>query len=181
MNLYYFCDISLFQAHQIHQVHLIDMYNQKVEYERRCYQYLLSLLYALSRFHWLVPLERKTTHSVKVELKKIYDVRGISDLLQSDNGKKFESSVRQYCQKNKIRMIKSRPYHCVKSVQIRSIFWSVFSRIWTEYREILRISPYSVRMQENTDQKILRIRTLFTRCTIRKLKARLKGFIGNLE
>ena len=23
--------------------------------------------------------------------------------------------------------------HCVKSVQIRSFFWSVFSRIWTEY------------------------------------------------
>ena len=32
------------------------------------------------------------------------------------------------------------------------LFWSVFSRIRTEYREILRISPYSVRMRENTDQ-----------------------------
>ena len=32
-------------------------------------------------------------------------------------------------------------------------FWSVFSRIWTEYEEILRISQYSVRMRENTDQK----------------------------
>ena len=32
-------------------------------------------------------------------------------------------------------------------------FWSVFSRIRTEYGEILRISPYSVRMWENTDQK----------------------------
>ena len=35
--------------------------------------------------------------------------------------------------------------HCIKSVQIRSFFWSVFSRIWTEL--------YSVRMRENTDQK----------------------------
>ena len=32
-------------------------------------------------------------------------------------------------------------------------FWSIFSRIRTEYGEILCISPYSVRMQENTDQK----------------------------
>ena len=32
------------------------------------------------------------------------------------------------------------------------LFWSVFSRIRTEYGEILRISPYSVRMRENTDQ-----------------------------
>ena len=29
--------------------------------------------------------------------------------------------------------------HCAKSVQIRSYFWSVFSRIRTEYGEILRI------------------------------------------
>ena len=32
------------------------------------------------------------------------------------------------------------------------LFWSVFSRIRTEYGEILRISPYSVQMRENTDQ-----------------------------
>ena len=31
------------------------------------------------------------------------------------------------------------------------LFWSAFSRIWTEYGEILRISPYSVRMRKNTD------------------------------
>ena len=32
------------------------------------------------------------------------------------------------------------------------LFWSTFSRIWTKYGEILRISPYSVRMWVNTDQ-----------------------------
>ena len=32
-------------------------------------------------------------------------------------------------------------------------FWSVFPRIRTEYGEIRSISPYSVRMWENTDQK----------------------------
>ena len=32
------------------------------------------------------------------------------------------------------------------------LFWSVFSRKLTEYGEILRVSPYSVRMWENTDQ-----------------------------
>ena len=51
---------------------------------------------------------------------------------------------------------------CVKSVQIRSFFWSVFSRIRTEYGEILRVSPYSFRIHKNTDQKKLRIWTLFT-------------------
>ena len=49
---------------------------------------------------------------------------------------------------------------CVKSVQIRSFFWSVFSSIQTEYGEIqtkygeiLCIPPYSVWMRENTCQK----------------------------
>ena len=32
--------------------------------------------------------------------------------------------------------------------------WSLFSRIWTEYGEMRSISPYSLRMRENTDQKI---------------------------
>ena len=31
-------------------------------------------------------------------------------------------------------------------------FWFVFSRIRTEYGEIIRISPYSVRLRENTGQ-----------------------------
>ena len=52
----------------------------------------------------------------------------------------------------------------VKFVQIRSFFWPVFSRIRTEYREILRISPYSVRIRENTDHKKGRIWAHFTQC-----------------
>ena len=32
------------------------------------------------------------------------------------------------------------------------LFWSVFSRIRTEYGEILRISPYSFGMRENADR-----------------------------
>ena len=52
--------------------------------------------------------------------------------------------------------------HCVKSVQIWSFFWSVFSRIPTEYGEIRSISPYSVQMREDKDQKKLCIWTFFT-------------------
>ena len=36
--------------------------------------------------------------------------------------------------------------HCVKSVQIRSFSWSVFSCIRTEYGDLLRKSPYSVQI-----------------------------------
>ena len=40
--------------------------------------------------------------------------------------------------------------HCVKS-PYSELFWSVFSYIWTAYREIRSISSYSARMRENTD------------------------------
>ena len=58
--------------------------------------------------------------------------------------------------------------HCVKSVQIHSFLWSVVSCIRTEYGDLRSKSPcsvriqslYSVRIQENTDQKKLRIWTL---------------------
>ena len=76
------------------------------------------------------------------------------DWLLYDNGLRLERVNNSNVIKPYHKLISKR-YHCVKCVQIRSNFWSVFSRIQTEY---------SVRMRENTDQKLLRIWTLFTQC-----------------
>ena len=54
--------------------------------------------------------------------------------------------------------------HCVKIVQIRIFFWSVFSCFRTEYRDLRSNSTYSIRIQKNTDDKKLRIWTIFTQC-----------------
>ena len=43
-------------------------------------------------------------------------------------------------------------------------FWSVFSHIWTEYGQVLRISPYSIQMRENTGQNNSAYRYFFTQC-----------------
>ena len=51
--------------------------------------------------------------------------------------------------------------HRVKSVSIWSLSCPRLS--YLDF-EIVPISPYSVKMQENTDQKKLRIPTLFTQC-----------------
>ena len=51
---------------------------------------------------------------------------------------------------------------CMKSVQMRTFFWSLFSSIRTEYADLRNTSPFSVQIQENTDHKKLHIRTLFT-------------------
>ena len=67
----------------------------------------------------------------------------------------------QYAKQN-FCFIGSVVSHCVKGVQIRSFFWSIFSCIRTEFGGLLRKSPYSVRIQEDTVQKKLRIWTPFT-------------------
>ena len=43
--------------------------------------------------------------------------------------------------------------HCAKGVQLPSFFWSLFSRIWTEDKDLRSKSLYSRRIQEDTDQK----------------------------
>ena len=68
---------------------------------------------------------------------------------------------RLVCRRTDVCKILSNNYHYEKC-PYSEFFWSVFSRIGTEYWEILRISRYSVRMRENTDQKKFRIRTLYT-------------------
>ena len=69
--------------------------------------------------------------------------------------------------------------HCVKSVQIHSFFWSVFSCIRTEYGYLRSKSPYSVRVQENKDQKKLRIRTLFRQCKLQICALKLLEWFSN--
>ena len=50
-----------------------------------------------------------------------------------------------------LERMESQQAHCVKSIQIWSFFWSVFSRIGTEYGDLLYKSPYSVQIGESTD------------------------------
>ena len=46
----------------------------------------------------------------------------------------------------------------------RCYFWAVFPYIWPECEDLLRKSPYSVRIQESKNLKKLRIWPLFTKC-----------------
>ena len=57
-----------------------------------------------------------------------------------------------------------QPQHCVKSIQIRSVFWSVFSCRRPKYENLITSSPYSTKIGENGDQKNVRIWKLFTQC-----------------
>ena len=57
---------------------------------------------------------------------------------------------------------------CAKSVQTRSLFWFVFSRIWIGYGDLLRKFLYSFQIQENKDQKKLHYLGTFYSVQIRK-------------
>ena len=74
--------------------------------------------------------------------------------VNTNNGaeRKSKDLKYQYLHKFKDKSLSGMITYCVKSVQIRSYFWSVFSCIRIEYGD-LRKSPYSIRIQENTDQK----------------------------
>ena len=59
-------------------------------------------------------------------------------------------------------------------------FWSVFSRIWTEYGDILRIHPYSVHMREKTEQKNSEYGHFSRRVNL-KSKNLVLNFVANLK
>ena len=56
-------------------------------------------------------------------------------------------------------------------------YFHIFSCIRTEYGDLRSKSLYSVQIQENTDQKKLRIWKLFTQCML----SRVKGLKDNLK
>ena len=66
----------------------------------------------------------------------------------------------------KIFFIFQSKFHCVKSVQTWSFFWSLFSCIRTEYGYLLRKSSYLVWIQEKTNQRKLRIWSFFMKFSI---------------
>ena len=51
-----------------------------------------------------------------------------------------------------------------------------FPHIWTEYGEILRMSPYSVQMPEKCGPEKLRIRALFTQWDALSIRTRVNFF-----
>ena len=74
----------------------------------------------------------------------------------TNNGFAIFKSSSAYCYFLHIyreRKIGMCTYSLREKYRYSEFFWSVFSRIRTEYEEMLHISPYSVGMRENAHQK----------------------------
>ena len=65
--------------------------------------------------------------------------------------------------------------HCAKGVHIQSFFWSAFSRICSEYGDLLSKSLYSVQIRENAVLKKFGIWTLFTQWKRREVFSNLSN------
>lgn len=91
------------------QIDLIDMKNDRIKEKDETYRYILSILDVFSRFLILRPLKRKTSGQIANELERIFSEHGKPSLLQSDQGTEFKGRVKSVLQKNKIKLIRSRP------------------------------------------------------------------------
>ena len=75
------------------QLDLVDMRSQVVEYNGKSYRYILSLIDIFSRFHWLVPLQRKFASHVAFHLNRTFTEHEPPGRLQTDNGVEFKKHV----------------------------------------------------------------------------------------
>ena len=100
----------------------------------------------------------------------------LNTLLKYGNvqGEKFSRTSRSIIIQSAYKYLKSFRFHkdysawkVAKYASFSGPHFPGFGRIRTKYGEILRISPYSVRIWGNTDQKNLRIWALFTQCYTR--------------
>ena len=123
--------------------------NHKILYRKYTFVFTKNVNTAQLNNNWKINVPIRTLKRRRKEYLRLFDFSTIThvhtqkpsavacpDMLQV-SGSVFELPYR----------------HCVESVQIQSCFWSVFFRIRSEYGEIRSISPYSLRLRENTDQK----------------------------
>ena len=94
-----------------HQIDLVSMKDQAIEYQGTVYRYILTVQDIFSRFLWLRPMSRKKSSVVAHELMTIYREHGPPKILQCDNGGEFKGNTTTVCKKIGIKVINSRAYH----------------------------------------------------------------------
>ena len=88
-----------------------------------------------TKHFWVWRSSSSLLRYVKSSWKKFFCQKGVS---RTKNLNVDKRKVKRTKKADKFNM-QHQPYHCVKNVQIRSFLRPVFSRIRTEYGEILRI------------------------------------------
>ena len=94
-----------------HHIDVVNMQGLSTKFKGKTFKYVLSIIDVFSRYHWLVPLERKSSSHVARELIRVYKEHGAPRFIQHDQGPEFDGAVSALCKKLHIKVIKGRPYH----------------------------------------------------------------------
>ena len=94
-----------------HQIDLVDMKTEAVEFDGVIYRYILTLQDIFSRYLWLRPLSRKKSSAVASEISRIFREHGPPKILQCDNGGEFKKCVIAAANSVGVKIIRSRAYH----------------------------------------------------------------------
>ena len=81
------------QIQHVHQVDLVDMKKLHTKYESKVFRCVLSVIDVFSRYHWLVPMERKLSSHVARELIRVYREHGAPRVIQHDQGTELDGAV----------------------------------------------------------------------------------------
>ena len=101
------------------QMDIVDMQNQQVEKEGKCFKYVLVVMDICSRFVFLRPLETKSSAEVVTHVIGLISDIGPPKVVQTDQGTEFKGVVQMLMKKFKIRIIHSRPYHPQSQGKVR--------------------------------------------------------------
>ena len=82
-----------------HQVDLISMENMPAAWKGKIFKFVLSLMGVFSRYHWLIPLEGKSSKPIATALFELYIQHGPPKVIQHDQGPQFEGAVKKLCKK----------------------------------------------------------------------------------
>lgn len=94
-----------------HQIDLISMENSPCRWKGKTFKYILSVIDVFSRYHRLIPLERKRCEPIADALCGLYKEHGPPRVIQHDHGTEFKGPVEKLCKSLKIKVIQGRPYH----------------------------------------------------------------------
>lgn len=93
------------------QLDLVSVESMPVKWNGKVFRYVLSLMDVLSRYHWLISLERKKSGPIAAALSTIYKEHGPPRVPQHDQWREFDGAVNKLCKKLGINVIEGRPYH----------------------------------------------------------------------
>ena len=103
-----------------HQADLISMESMPATWKGKTFKFVLSLMDVFSRYHWLIPLEGKSSKPIAVALSELYIQHGPPRVIQHDMTKaqSLKVPLRSFARNQESKL--SKDAHITHSHRVRS-------------------------------------------------------------